>query len=593
MERRKILWLVPARGGSKGIVGKNLRRVGGIPLVARATRTCRAAARSLAEYDHEVLCSTDAADIAEVARQWGATVPFSRPAILSTDEADSVDVTLHAIDWHIQHHGREPDVVVLVQATSPLTRPSDLIGVLRVHAGSSNESAVTVNAGAHAVWSYHIEDGRLVPLSAAATATRRQEAKGVVELNGAAFAAAPGFLRKHRRFVVDHCTKPSLMDSRFSIDVDSEEQLLICESVLRAQPPRPLSIGARTIGLESPCYVIAEVGVNHNGDIARAHRLVDVAADAGADAVKFQTFDPKKLAAAEAPTAEYQKAAARAPEGQRAMLEALALSRQAHRELMTHSRERGIQFLSSPFDEGSADFLLELDVPAFKIPSGEITNLPLLRHIARFGRPMLVSSGMSDMVEVAEAMDAIEAGGSPEVALFHCVSNYPATPSSSNLRAMESLAAAFGVPVGWSDHTMGIDISLAATAMGARLLEKHVTTSRKLEGPDHSASLEPDELAALVRGVRAIESALGDGIKEPFPEEIPIRKVARKSLHWTDSLPVGHVISRQDVACLRPGHGLTPACLDGLIGKPLLRPAVAGAMVAPGDVARGDQSQAR
>ena len=552
--------------------------------MARAVQRSLQAAALVGDCEHEVVCSTDSPDIAAVAQRWGARVPFLRPEELSTDEAKSIDVALHACSWFASERGREPETLVLVQPTTPLARPTDLAAVLRLHLAHPDESSVTVAPAEHAVWSYQVKDGCLVPLSKAASADRRQEAPRVVGLNGAAYAAAPGFLRRHRRFVVDGLTRPSLMDASFSIDVDTEDQLLACESVLRAQETRPLAVGSREIGPRHPCYVIAEAGVNHNGDVALAHRLVDAAADAGADAVKFQTFNPERLVAAGAPKAEYQKRTTGAAESQRTMLEALVLSRPAHHELAVHARERGLQFLSSPFDEESADFLMDLDLPAFKIPSGEVTNLPLLRHIARFGRPMLMSTGMCEMVEVSEAMDAIRAAGDPPVALFHCVSNYPAEPRSANLRAMQSLAAAFGVPVGWSDHTMGIEVALAAIALDARLLEKHLTLSRSLSGPDHSASLEPSEFAALVRGVRAVESAMGDGIKQPQDEELGTRTVARKSLHWTRALPKGHRVDPIDLICLRPGDGLPPSRIDLLPGVLLLRDVEKGALVSEADI---------
>jgi len=554
-------------------------------MVGRAVRRCLEAARAFDDCAHEVVCSTDAPEIAEVARQWGAVAPFLRPPELSSDEADSIGVALHAIEWFAARHGHEPDVLVLVQPTSPLTMPGDLVAALRLHGGSPDESVVTVTEAAHAVWSYQVENGHLVPLSKSAETLRRQDARNIVGLNGAAFVAAPAFLREHRRFLVDGRTRPSLMDARASIDIDAEEQILICDSLLGAQGTRSFSIGSREIGASSACYVIAEAGVNHNGDVGLAHKLVDVAADAGADAVKFQTFNPEKLAAREAPKADYQKRMTEAGETHKAMLEALVLSRSAHRELLAHARERGLQFLSSPFDEESADFLLDLDLPAFKVPSGEITNLPLLRHIARFGRPMLLSTGMCEMVEVAEAMDAIRIAGNPPVGLFHCVSNYPAEARSANLRAMRSLARAFGVPTGWSDHTMGIEIGLAAVALGASILEKHVTTSRGLPGPDHSASLEPAEFTSLVRGVRAVESALGDGIKRPQDEELPMRKVARKSLHWSRGLPAGSPVEPSHLICLRPGDGLPPGQIESLVGKRLLREVKEGAMVMIDDFA--------
>jgi len=213
-----------------------------------------------------------------------------------------------------------------------------------------------------------------------------------------------------------------------------------------------------------------------------------------------------------------------------------------------------------------ADFLERLGLPAFKVASGELTNHPLLRHVARKGRPMLLSTGMADIVEVAAALEAVE--GAP-LALFHCVTNYPASPSDANLRAMGSMRAAFGVPTGWSDHTEGIEISLAAVASGADLIEKHFTLDRNLPGPDHRASLDPRELGALVRGIRAVEASLGDGIKRPRPSELPLVAAARKSLHVARDLAAGHRLVAQDLIALRPGTGISPARLEEMVGRPV------------------------
>lgn len=319
--------------------------------------------------------------------------------------------------------------------------------------------------------------------------------------------------------------------------------------------------------------------MNHNGDVGLAHRLVDAAAEAGADAVKFQTFDPERLAAPDAPRAEYQRASGGPGAGQREMLARLVLSRSAHRELKAHAESRGCVFLSSPFDEGSADFLEELGVAAFKIPSGEVTNHPLLSHIARKGRPMLVSTGMCDMAEVAAAVGVVQAAGDPPLALLHCVSSYPAEPSEANLKAMGTMSGAFGVPVGWSDHTPGIEIALAAVALGARLVEKHLTLDRGLPGPDHRASLEPGEFGLMVRSIRSVESSIGSGEKAPRASERAIAAVARKSLHWRVGLEAGAAVEGGEVVALRPGTGLPPSRLPELVGRRLQRDVSAGAMV--------------
>ncbi len=334
---------------------------------------------------------------------------------------------------------------------------------------------------------------------------------------------------------------------------------------------RDLQIAGREIGPGNPCFVIAEAGVNHNGDPALARRLVDAAADAGADAVKFQTFRAEGLASPSAPKAEYQTRATGASESQLDMLRRLELSREAHAGLMARCRDRGVVFLSTPFEEESADFLESLGVAAFKVPSGEVTNLPFLAHVARKGRPVILSTGMSTLEEVGAAVRCLRESGDPPLVLLHCVSRYPADPRDANLRAMATMSEAFEVPVGYSDHTAGLEVAFAAAALGAAVLEKHFTLDRALPGPDHAASLEPGELASLVRGIRLVESALGHGRKEPVLAEAETAAVARKSLVAVRDLPVGAILTRDALAVLRPGTGLAPARLEELLGRKLRR----------------------
>jgi N,N'-diacetyllegionaminate synthase len=328
-----------------------------------------------------------------------------------------------------------------------------------------------------------------------------------------------------------------------------------------------LSIGQRLIGTDQPCFIIAEAGVNHNGNIDLARRLIDVAVDAGADAVKFQTFKAEQLVTAEAPKAEYQQRTTDRNESQFDMLKHLELDFDSFRELYAYCQSKNILFLSTPFDEDSADFLETLGVAAFKIPSGEITNLPYLTHIARNGRPMIVSTGMAYLSEVETAVRAIRATGNNEIALLHCASSYPADPGDINLRAMSTLSSAFGVPIGFSDHTQGLEIPLAAVALGASIIEKHFTLDRTLPGPDHAASLEPDQLTALTRGIRNVEAALGHGRKEPAASEANTAAAARRSLVAARDLPAGTVLTEADLAIKRPGTGLAPALRSHLIGR--------------------------
>jgi N,N'-diacetyllegionaminate synthase len=331
------------------------------------------------------------------------------------------------------------------------------------------------------------------------------------------------------------------------------------------------TVGGHTIGPGSPCFVIAEAGVNHNGSLEMALRLVDVAADCGADAVKFQTFRADALTTADAPKAAYQHAGTSAHDSQQAMLRALELSESDHRALQVRCAERNILFLSTPFDEACGDLLEGLDLPAFKLPSGELTNLPFLAHMARKGRPLILSTGMATLEEVRSAVDTVRRHGAPPFALLHCLSNYPADPREANLRAMHTLEREFQVPVGYSDHTPGHAIAWAAVAMGACILEKHFTLDRTLPGPDHRASLEVDELKALIEGIRLVEAALGDGIKRPSPTEADTARVARKSLVVASRLEKGHVLSTQDLRMKRPGTGLPATALDQVLGRTLTR----------------------
>lgn len=330
---------------------------------------------------------------------------------------------------------------------------------------------------------------------------------------------------------------------------------------------REILVAGQPIGEGHPCFVIAEAGVNHNGSLELGKALVDAAAESGANAVKFQTFKAESLVSAGAPKAEYQRRTTDKAESQLAMIKRLELPREAHGALLCRCRERGILFLSSPFDEASVDFLDELGVPAFKIPSGEITNHPFLAHVARKGKLMILSTGMSTLGEVEAAVETIRLAGNPPLVLLQCVSNYPAAPGDVNLRAMRTMALAFGVPVGYSDHVPANAVAFGAVALGACVVEKHFTLDRNLPGPDHQASLEPPELSALVRGIRRVEAALGDGCKRPAASEADTTKVARKSLVAARDLEAGTVLDETMIAAKRPGTGLSPALRRMVAGR--------------------------
>ncbi|MDG6250933.1 N-acetylneuraminate synthase [Methanocalculus sp.] len=332
-------------------------------------------------------------------------------------------------------------------------------------------------------------------------------------------------------------------------------------------PIQPIKIAHKTISADHPCFIIAEAGVNHNGDITLAKRLIDAAVDAGADAVKFQTFRADDVVTSTAEKAAYQKETTGSEESQYEMIKQLELTYQEFHELYDYAGSKGIIFLSTPFDEESVDFLDRLGLPAFKIPSGEITNVLLLKKIAEKKKPIILSTGMATLGEVEEAVNYLRQHGAQEIMLLHCTTSYPAPIHSVNLRAMETMRCSFKLPVGYSDHTEGITIPIAAAAMGAKVIEKHFTLYHSLPGPDHQASLEPGELKAMVQAIRDVERAFGDGVKSPYEEEMAIKKVARRSIVAKRDLAVGALIQSEDLGIKRPGTGIEPKFLDQIIGK--------------------------
>ena len=315
-------------------------------------------------------------------------------------------------------------------------------------------------------------------------------------------------------------------------------------------------------------FIIAEAGVNHNGSIALAKKLIDVASEAGADAVKFQTFKAEKVVSKNAPKAAYQKKTTDPTESQFEMIKKLELDVNAHKELMTYCKQKHIMFLSTPFDHDSIELLNDLGLEIFKIPSGEITNLPYLRHIGSLKKRVIMSTGMADIGEIEDALDVLITAGTPKknITILHANTMYPTPMEDVNLRAMQTIACTFGCDVGYSDHTLCIEVPIAAVAMGAKVIEKHFTLDKTMEGPDHKASLEPDELKAMVQAIRNIEKALGTGIKKPSPSERPNIEVARKSIVAARPIKKGELFTEENLTIKRPGNGISPMRWDEIIG---------------------------
>lgn len=318
-------------------------------------------------------------------------------------------------------------------------------------------------------------------------------------------------------------------------------------------------------------YIIAEAGVNHNGSFELAKKMIEVAKEAGADAIKFQTFQAEKLATVQSKKAAYQEKSIGKAESQLEMLKKLQLSQKEFVELKKHCSDVGIEFLSTPFDFESIDFLYQLGISKWKIPSGEITNLPYLSKVASTNLPIILSTGMATLEEVAEAVDILKKHGSTEIVLLHCTTEYPAPYDEVNLKAMLTMQQEFRLPIGYSDHTMGIEIPMAAVALGAGIIEKHFTLDRSMDGPDHRASLEPGELRQMVKAIRHVEVALGDGIKKPAQSEIKNINIARKSIVASKSISKGELFAEENLTVKRPGDGISPTKWFEVLGEKAIR----------------------
>jgi len=340
--------------------------------------------------------------------------------------------------------------------------------------------------------------------------------------------------------------------------------------MLEALHEPSMMIGSRRVSASEPCFIIAEIGVNHNGSVDCAKRLIDAAASAGADAAKFQTFRTSELVTASARKAAYQERQTGSG-AQAEMLVTLELSLDDFAVLNDHCRDVGLDFISTAFDEKSLEDVLSLGPKCLKWPSGEIDNQPLLRLAAKSGLPLILSTGMAYLSEVAAALEFLSQEGAGPVGILQCISNYPAPLSEQNLMCIATMASAFGRPAGLSDHTIGPWAAIASRGLGMAILEKHITLDRGLEGPDHKASMEPDDFAAMVRLLREVEAGLGDGIKRPAASELDTRRIARKSLVYARDLPQSHVLSELDLKAKRAGDGLAHGMLGVAVGRRLLR----------------------
>lgn len=337
-----------------------------------------------------------------------------------------------------------------------------------------------------------------------------------------------------------------------------------------------IEVAGRPVGPGHPCYVIAEAGANHNRDLGIAKRLIDVAAEAGADAVKFQTYTAEGLYSRKTPNPKYlderkllklREDGSGSQESIWDLIKRVEIPWEWHEELATHAEKAGVDFLSTPFEEAAVDLLERVGVPAYKIASYEVTHLPLITYAARTGKPLLISTGMASLGDIERALDTANAAGCDQIALFHCASSYPAPFDILNLRAIQTLALAYGIPVGYSDHSAGHTADVVSVALGACLIEKHYTLDRTMEGPDHNFALEPDELTGMVRAIREAETSLGTAVKRVTDEEMDLYRLARRSLVAAVDIPAGTKVTSEHVAVKRPGFGIPVYEMDAVIGR--------------------------
>ncbi len=581
-----VLAVILARAGSKGLPDKCVRPLLGRAVIEYTFEHALAAGRVDA-----VLLTTDSEPTKQLARARGIMV-VDRPAELASDAATVDAAARHAVQAFERSTGRTTDALVLLYGNIPV-RADGLIDRAVEHlleTGADSVRTVAPVTKQHPDWIHRLDGDRMAQFRLNSI-YRRQDLEplyyhdgAVAVVTRAALFAAPrwegdfqGFLGDDRRAIVQR--------PEDSVDIDGPVDFHLAEAILRnasrelqfartsmpSEPrgsaPADIAIGPTVIGAGWPAYLVAEAGVNHNGSVDAALQLVDAAAGAGADAVKFQMFTADTLVTAGAATAAYQQAAS-GQKSQHAMLRALELSWPEFARVRRRCLERGVEFLATPFSPGNLEALVELGVAAIKLASTDLNNPPLLRAAARTGLPLIVSTGAATADEMAAAVALLEEEGATRRAvLLHCVSSYPTPWDQANLRAIGELARRFGVHAGFSDHTTSEETGALAVAAGARVIEKHFTLDRTAPGPDHAMSLEPAALRRYVQAIRRAEQALGDGTLGVADCEQEVRRIARKSVVAARDIPAGRVLAAEDLCCKRPAGGLEPGEIDKLIGR--------------------------
>lgn len=568
MHRKKtILAIIMARGGSKRLPRKNLKYSAGKPLIAW---TIEAAKQS--KTIDRVLVSTDSDEIACVAKRYGADVPFKRPAALASDQADSVDVAIHVMEWLKKAEGRQYDYLVQLQPTSPLRTSAQIDAAVKQAIG---DPALDALASFYPwekkpAWVFACDPSGFFKPCLSTTSPFKGTGEFFIP-NGALSIIKVNVLLQKKTFYPERL-KGFPMTREDSVDIDTQYDFDIAEDALRKKIKKEtLILGEHSIKEGGRVFVIAEAGVNHNGRLDLALKLIDVAADIGADAIKFQTFKAHQVVTKTGAMAEYQKKNLGIEKTQMEMLRAIEMPEHFYPPLIKRCREKNILFLSTPHGgRQSVDFLESINMPIYKIGSGDLTNYLLLDRVAKTGKPIILSTGMATLQEVQDALEFIKSCGSSKVIVLHCTSNYPCPAEEVNLAAMKTLMRALPVPVGYSDHTKGDQAAIMAGALGAAVYEFHFTLDKTLPGPDHIASADPAEAAQKIQAIRTVEVMMGSSIKGPtLSEKKSMLKAARRSLVASVDLKKGHRLTLKDLEAKRPGDGISPIHFEEWIGKKL------------------------
>lgn len=564
-----VLAIIPARGGSKGVLRKNIRIVAGKPLIAHSIEQALQSKKIT-----KVIVTTDDAEIKQIALKYGAEA-IDRPAELASDTAPMLLVLKHAVE-RVQKNNFFPEAVVLLQPTNPLREVSHIDSALRMLTEGNYESVTTVHR-------LDINPSCLVkkdnidktnPYAQTQIYNCRQDINPIYVINGLVYAYKTEALMKLD--LGSWCINNGalVVDSSYALDIDTEEELQKADRRLSRSEKEKIksenyfNIKDKIVGENSPCLIIAEAGVNNNGSFDLAKKLVDAAVEAGADVIKFQTFKADLIVTKTTPKAEYQKHGEKDNESYYDLLKSLEMSEKNWRELKHYCDQKGIIFISTPHSgDWSVDLLEELGVPAYKIGSGDLTNLPFLDYTAKKGKPMIISTGMAVMEEIKEAVQTIRAAGNDRIAVLQCTTSYPLEIENVHLRAMDAIKKEVGTIVGFSDHTLGIESALAAVARGAKIIEKHFTIDKSLPGPDHKASATPEEFKKMVESIRKVEKALGKNEKKITATEQEISKIARKSIIAACDILQGVLITENMLIIKRPGIGILPKHLKRVIGR--------------------------